>query len=42
MIWPYNVFTVTNANNDLGAFPYTETVIDSVTGIVTQATGTTR
>ena len=42
MIWPYNVFTVTNANNDLGAFPYTETVIDSVTGSGTQASGTTR
>ena len=40
--WPYNVFTVTNANNDLGAFPYTETVIDSVTGSGTQASGTTR
>lgn len=40
--WPYNVFTVTNTNNDLGVFPYTGSVIDSVTGSGTQASGTTR
>ena len=40
--WPTNVFLVPNTNNDLGAFVYTGTVIDSVTGAGTQASGTTR
>ena len=40
--WPYNVFTVTNTNNDLGAFVYTGSVIDSVIGSGTQASGTTK
>jgi K+ transporter len=35
-------YTTTNANNDLGAFVYTGSVIDAVTGSGTQASGTTQ
>ena len=30
--WPYNVFLIPNLNNDLGAYPYTGSIIDSVMG----------
>jgi hypothetical protein len=38
--WPNALFLIPNLNNDLGAYPYTGYVIDSVMGSGTMASGT--